>query len=301
MRESAAPRRSGASTPGAMHSASPRRSSAIFSTRGSPSSPAHRLRPTIDAVIVLGGDGLLMHAACDYAAYDCPVLGINLGHLGFLTAAWSERGAAGRCGACRGPPPRPSLPCWRAASPRQRRTPSSSRSATSSSAAGRRWRASTSAYRLADARLPGLMDLRSRPRPARPPTTVWLFGPLIDPAVDCMIPNIRAPQPLPFPPVVVHPSRTLDIDRYLWQHRLADPRRPDRPAAGPRRAGDDPRGLDAAGQACPPPRERFLRDAQRQVQSAAAHRDRAVVAGDMQSGNAANRFGARAIQPGGAV
>jgi NAD+ kinase len=37
------------------------------------------------------------------------------------------------------------------------------------------------------------------------------FGPIIDPAVDCMIVNIRYPQPLPFPPVVVHPSRSLDV------------------------------------------------------------------------------------------
>ena len=37
-----------------------------------------------DLVIAIGGDGTLIHAAHSLAAYDTPVLGINLGRLGFL-------------------------------------------------------------------------------------------------------------------------------------------------------------------------------------------------------------------------
>jgi NAD+ kinase len=37
-----------------------------------------------DLVIAVGGDGTLIHAAHSLAAYDKPVLGINLGRLGFL-------------------------------------------------------------------------------------------------------------------------------------------------------------------------------------------------------------------------
>lgn len=37
-------------------------------------------------LIVLGGDGTLIHAALDFVEYNIPILGINLGTLGFLTA-----------------------------------------------------------------------------------------------------------------------------------------------------------------------------------------------------------------------
>lgn len=36
-------------------------------------------------ILVLGGDGTLIHTAVDYVDYDIPFLGINLGTLGFLT------------------------------------------------------------------------------------------------------------------------------------------------------------------------------------------------------------------------
>ncbi len=41
--------------------------------------------PDLDILIILGGDGTLLHIAEQAARYSIPVLGINLGNLGFLT------------------------------------------------------------------------------------------------------------------------------------------------------------------------------------------------------------------------
>jgi len=45
----------------------------------------NEIRLGLDMIIVLGGDGTLLHIAEKAAQYSVPVLGINLGNLGFLT------------------------------------------------------------------------------------------------------------------------------------------------------------------------------------------------------------------------
>lgn len=40
-----------------------------------------------DVILTLGGDGTLLKAARQYAKYDIPFIGVNLGHLGYLTEA----------------------------------------------------------------------------------------------------------------------------------------------------------------------------------------------------------------------
>lgn len=41
--------------------------------------------PEMDMLVILGGDGTLLHVADQASRYDIPVTGINLGNLGFLT------------------------------------------------------------------------------------------------------------------------------------------------------------------------------------------------------------------------
>ncbi len=45
----------------------------------------NEISPDLDMIIVLGGDGTLLHIAEKAARHSIPVLGINLGNLGFLT------------------------------------------------------------------------------------------------------------------------------------------------------------------------------------------------------------------------
>ena len=39
----------------------------------------------VDLIIVFGGDGTLLNAARKYLNYEIPILGINMGNVGFLT------------------------------------------------------------------------------------------------------------------------------------------------------------------------------------------------------------------------
>ncbi len=44
-----------------------------------------RVDPEMDMLVILGGDGTLLHVADQASRYDLPVVGINMGYLGFLT------------------------------------------------------------------------------------------------------------------------------------------------------------------------------------------------------------------------
>lgn len=50
----------------------------------------HELLSVCDLIVVLGGDGTILRVANDAADYDIPIMGINLGHLGFLAQAESD-------------------------------------------------------------------------------------------------------------------------------------------------------------------------------------------------------------------
>ncbi len=48
-------------------------------------SRVNTISPEMDLLVILGGDGTLLHVAAQAAEHDIPVVGINLGNLGFLT------------------------------------------------------------------------------------------------------------------------------------------------------------------------------------------------------------------------
>ena len=52
---------------------------------------APALARATDLIIVFGGDGTMLHAARDIAGFRTPILGVNIGGLGFLTAVSSEK------------------------------------------------------------------------------------------------------------------------------------------------------------------------------------------------------------------
>jgi len=58
---------------------------------GAPSAPGREIAARADLLVVLGGDGTLIHAAglCDHR--EVPILGVNMGALGFLTEVPRER------------------------------------------------------------------------------------------------------------------------------------------------------------------------------------------------------------------
>ncbi len=53
-----------------------------------------RLSKELDVLIVLGGDGTLLHVADQAARFSIPVLGINMGNLGFLTERTEQEAIA---------------------------------------------------------------------------------------------------------------------------------------------------------------------------------------------------------------
>lgn len=64
---------------------------AIDPARALPVECLDTLAPSIDLLIVVGGDGTLLHAGKRVAMYGVPILGINRGRLGFLVDVSPER------------------------------------------------------------------------------------------------------------------------------------------------------------------------------------------------------------------
>ena len=46
--------------------------------------PVHRISEMVDLLVVLGGDGTILGAARKFVGENIPILGVNLGHVGFL-------------------------------------------------------------------------------------------------------------------------------------------------------------------------------------------------------------------------
>jgi len=57
----------------------------VLGLTGEPSRPFNDIGREIDLGIVVGGDGTMLHVACALARHGVPLIGVNLGRLGFLT------------------------------------------------------------------------------------------------------------------------------------------------------------------------------------------------------------------------
>lgn len=57
----------------------------VFPRTGAKFLPSEAALPESDLMIVIGGDGTILRAARSAILYDVPILGINAGHLGFLS------------------------------------------------------------------------------------------------------------------------------------------------------------------------------------------------------------------------
>ena len=168
------------------------------------------VRPDLDAVIVLGGDGLLMHTAVDYAQLESPLLGINLGHLGFLTAAEPQNALAATRALVAGEyrvERRMMLEAEVASLAPNSAILALNDLVFSSGTKMGNFDIKISSQSLSF-RSDGLIVATSTGSTAY---NASAFGPIIDPDIDCVILNVRYPQPLPFPPVVIHPSRALEV------------------------------------------------------------------------------------------